>query len=155
MKKILFSALFSIIILFSVFSQSVTNREPSFSGSSAQAAEWIRDHDREFRRIAGDVSKVIAYSGKTNAGGSGVTLRYYDYAYLAKKQIGTVLELTNNASGEMIFVVWTNEARGDDAVFYNDSDKRQLDVSVASRGRRYGMSNDTLKYVRTIVKELN
>ena len=155
MKKILLSALFLGIILFSVFSQTITNRESPFNGTSAQAADWISSHDREFRSIASDVSKVITYSGKTNSRGNGVTLQYYDFNYLARKQIGTVLEVTDNASGEMIFVVWTNEARGDDAVFYDDSDKRQLDVSVASRGRKYGMSNDTIKYVRTIVKELN
>jgi len=154
MKRILFLMLFTAITLFCIHAQTKTNKEPPFNGTSAQAAEWIDNHDSDFRKIASDVSKVVTYSGTTNAGGNGVALLYYDYVDLPKGRMGTVLEIIDNASGNVIYVVWTNEARGDNAVFFRDAGKTQLDVSVASRGRKYGMSNDTLKYVRAIIQEL-
>jgi len=134
--------------------QTKKNREPLFNGTSAEAAEWITKNDRLFRSIAGDVSKVVTYSGSVRAQGSGVSILFYDFSDPSKAQMGVVLEITDKSTGNIIYVVWTNEARGDDAVFFNDKDKVQLDVSVASKGRKYGMSNDTLKHVKTIIAEL-
>jgi hypothetical protein len=129
--------------------------EGPFNGNSAQSAEWIRQHDKALRRMAAQPGKVIAYSGqKPPAGTTGVTLSFYEYRDIPKERIGTVLELTDTGSGSTIYVVWTDEAIGDNAVFYNDPDKKQLDISVSSRGRHYGMSNDTLKYVRMVVREI-
>jgi len=59
--------------------QTKTEREPPFSGTSAQAAEWLEDHDTILRKVAGNVRKVIVYSGKTRASGSGVSMSFYDY----------------------------------------------------------------------------
>ncbi|MDR1930916.1 MAG: hypothetical protein LBQ44_09865 [Treponema sp.] len=129
--------------------------EGPFNGTSAQAAEWIRLHDRELRRVASAPSKVISYSGqKPPAGTSGVSLSFYEYSDMPRGRFGTVLELTDTGSGSVVYVVWTNEASGNDAVFYNDPDKKQLDVSFSTRMRHYGMSNDTLELVRRVVKEI-
>jgi hypothetical protein len=133
----------------------IKQMEGPFNGTSLQAAEWIRQHDKALRSVAADKSKVIAYSSqKPAAGTSGVTLSFYEYQDLPKGRVGTVLELTGMGTGLTIYVIWTNEARGDDAVFFNDPDKTQLDVSVSTRGRKYGMSNDTLKQIRLVVKEI-
>jgi hypothetical protein len=126
-----------------------------FNGTSAQAADWIRQHDRQLRSIAADVSKVIVYfSQKPAAGTSGVTLSFYEYKDLPKGRIGTILELTETGTGYGIYVIWTNEAIGDDAIFYNDAGKTRLDVSLSLRRRKYGMSNDTLKHIRKVVREI-
>jgi len=154
MKKFLISFFLIAVVIFHLSAQVITEKEPVFNGTSAEAAAWINQHDRLFRSIARNVNKVIAYYGTTKSSGKNVTILFYDYNDVSKGQIGTVLEIIENSTGNTIFVVWTNEARGSNAVFFNDSDKNQLDVSVASRGRKYGMSNDTLKFVRTIIKEL-
>ncbi|GHV82764.1 hypothetical protein AGMMS50212_01040 [Spirochaetia bacterium] len=154
MKKIIIALFISVSMTALIFAQNKQIEEP-FTGTSLEIANWINSHDKQFRSIASDVSKVIAYSGSTEAlNQDNFTASFYEYKDLSKDQIGTVLELTDNKSGKVIYVVWTNEAIGDDAVFYNDPDKAQLDVSVASRGRSYGMSNDTKKYVRSLIKEL-
>ena len=154
MKKKVLLLLFLGITLVGLSAQTKKNREPIFNGTSAEAAEWIQKNDRLFRSIAGEVSKVVTYSGTTKPGGSGVSILFYDFSYPAKDQTGIVLEITDKNSGNIIYVVWTDEGTGDDAVFYNDKDKTQLDISVASKGRKYGMSNDTLKHVKTIITEL-
>jgi hypothetical protein len=126
-----------------------------FNGTSAQAADWIRQHDKRLRSVAADVSKVIVYfSQKPAAGTSGVTLSFYEYKDLPKRQIGTILELTETGTGFTIYVVWTNEAIGEDAIFFNDPGKTRLDVSLSLRIRKYGMSNDTLTHIRKIVREI-
>jgi Cu/Ag efflux protein CusF len=154
MKKTLLIIIFISISLIQLNAQTKTEREPSFSGTSAQAAEWLEDHNMILRKIAGDAKKVIVYSGKTKASGSGVKMSFYDYRDLSKGQIGTVLEIADNTSGDILYIVWTDEEAGSKAVFYNDNDKTQLDVSNSVRFNKYGMGSDTKKYVRTIIKEM-
>jgi hypothetical protein len=81
-------------------------------------------------------------------------MSFYDYRDFSKDQMATVLEIVDNASGDILYIVWTDEETGSKAVFSNDNDKKQLDVSKSVRFNRYGMGNDTKKYVRTIIKEL-
>jgi hypothetical protein len=154
MKKTLFLVIFTCIALIYLNAQTKTERELPFSGTSAQAAEWLENHDTILRKVAGDFRKVIVYSGKTQASGIGVNMSFYDYRDLSKGQIGIVLEIIDNASGDILYIVWTDEDYGSKAVFYNDNDKKQLDVSNSVRFYKYGMGNDTKKYVRTIIKEL-
>jgi hypothetical protein len=154
MKKTFFLVIFTGIALFQLNAQTKTDREQAFSGTSAQAAEWLEDHDMVLRKVAGGARKVIVYSGKTTASGSGVGMAFYDYRDLSKGQIGTVLEIVDNASGDVLYVIWTDEETGSKAVFYNDNDKKQLDVSNSLRFNKYGMGTDTKKFVRSIIKEL-
>jgi hypothetical protein len=154
MKKKLFFIILAGIALIHLNAQTKTERELPFSGTSAQAAEWLDDHDTILRKIAGDFRKVIVYSGKTKASDSGIIMSFYDFRDLSKGQIGTVLEIVDNASGDILYIVWTDEDTGSKAVFYNDNDKKQLDVSNSVRFYKYGMGNDTKKFVRTIIKEL-
>jgi len=154
MKKTLFLLIFTGIVLINLNAQTKTERELPFSGTSAQAAEWLEDHDIELRKVAGNSKKVIVYSGKTSSSGNGVSMSFYDYRDLSKGQIGTVLQIIDNASGDVLYIVWTDEEAGSKAVFYNDNDKKQLDVSLSVRFNKYGMGNDTKKFVRTIIKEL-
>jgi len=154
MKKTLFLIIFTCIAFIYLNAQTKTERELPFSGTSAQAAEWLEDHDTILRKVAGDFRKVIVYSGKTQASGSGVNMSFYDFRDLSKGQIGTVLEIVDNASGDILYIVWTDEDSGSKSVFYNDNDKRQLDVSNSVRFYKYGMGNDTKKFVKTIIKEL-
>jgi hypothetical protein len=155
MKKFLFLSFIMIAAAFCLNAQTRTNRETPFTGTSANAAEWMKKNDRLLRSIAGDVINVIVYSGKKTASGSNdVTLLLYDYANLQIGQIGTVLEMTDNSTENIIFVVWTNESTGDKAIFYNDKDKNQLDVSFSTRLKKYGMGSDTVRFVKTIIKEL-
>jgi len=154
MKKTLFLVIFTCIALIYLNAQTKTERELPFSGTSAQAAEWLEDHDTILRKIAGNSRKVIVYSGKTKTSDSGVNMSFYDFRDLSKGQIGTVLEIIDNASGDILYIVWTDEDTGSKAVFYNDNDKRQLDVSNSVRFYKYGMGNDTKKFVKTIIKEI-
>jgi len=154
MKKILFLIIFTGIVIIQLNAQAKTNIEQPFSGSSAQAAEWLEDHDMILRKAAGGAKKVIVYLGKTNVSGNGVSLLLYDYRDLSKGQFGTVLEIIDNASGDTLYIVWTDEESGSKAVFYNDNDKKQLDVSLSTRFNKYGMRTETKKYVKTIIREL-
>lgn len=140
--------------VFCLGAQTITNRAGPFTGTSIQAAEWIVNNDHLLRSIAKNVSKVITYSGKTDVSGDGVTLLLYDFADLARGQVGTVLEITENSTGNAIYVVWSNEAVGSNAIFSYDPGKIRHDVSFSSRNRRYGMSGDTVRYINTIIREL-
>jgi hypothetical protein len=154
MKKKFVLFIFVCTALFQLNAQTKTEREPSFSGTSAQAADWLEDHDIKLRKIAGGFNNVIVYSGKIRASGNGVGMSFYDYRDFSKGQMATVLEIVDNVSGDILYIVWTDEETGSKAVFYNDNDKKQLDVSKSVRFNMYGMGNDTKKYVRTIIKEL-
>jgi hypothetical protein len=154
MKKTFFLFIFVCTTLFQLNAQTKTEREPSFSGTSAQAANWLENHDITLRKIAGSFNNVIVYSGKTRASGTGVGMSFYDYRDFSKGQMATVLEIVDNASGDILYIVWTDEEKGSKAAFYNDNDKKQLDVSKSVRFNRYGMGNKKKKYVRTIIKEL-
>ncbi|GHU39646.1 hypothetical protein FACS1894190_05250 [Spirochaetia bacterium] len=153
MKRAIVVFFMVILMTVSVFAET-SQIEDSFTGTSAQVADWIKAHNKVFKEIAADVSKVIVYAGeKESTDQKDFTVLFYKYHDAPKEQLGTVLEIVGNESGQIIYVVWTSEARGDDAVFYNDQDKKQLDVSVASRSRPYGMSNDTIKYVKRLINE--
>jgi hypothetical protein len=154
MKKLLFFLFMMITSAFYLNAQTITNREDPFTGTSAKAAEWMKKREKLFRSIASDVAFVIVYSGEKEASGSNdVTLLLYDYADLQKGRVGTVLEIKENSTGIIIFVAWANESTGDKAVFYNDNDKNQLDVSFSTKMKKYGMGSDTVKFVKTIIKE--
>jgi hypothetical protein len=154
MKKPLFFLFMMVTAVFYLNAQTITNREDPFTGPSAKAAEWMKKREKSFRKIASDASFVIIYSGEKEANGSNdVTLLLYDYADIQKGRLGTVLEINENSTGNIIYVVWTNESSDDKAVFFNDNDKRQLDVSFSTKMKKYGMGSDTVTYVKTIVKE--
>jgi hypothetical protein len=154
MKKLSF-LLFLVAAVFYLNAQTVKNRVDPFTGTSKQAADWLGKQDQSLRSIAGEVNKVISYTGKTEASGTDdVALSLYDFTDLQKAQIGTVLEITENSTGNVIFIVWSNESSGSKAIFYNDDDKVQLDVSFSTRRNKFGMGNDTVKFVKTIIKEL-